>query len=241
MKKLLLALVVITLIVPSCRYGFGKRVSGNGTIHTEEHTVTDFKNVHVSGGMDVFLTQGDAKPVKIETDENLMQYIEVVQQGDDLVIRQKNGYNLDPTNKINVYVTSPAYNHIQLSGAGNIVSETKITSTEDMKLDISGAGDIKMDVKAPSVKVNLSGAGSVSLKGDTKDVDMSLSGAGSAHCFDLLAENSKVRISGVGDAEVYASISIDAHVSGVGDVRYKGGATQVSQHVSGAGSVKKVD
>jgi hypothetical protein len=191
--------------------------------------------------MDVFLSQGDTKPVKIETDDNLLQYIEVIQQGDDLIIRQKKGFNLDPSDKIKIYVTSPVYNHIQLSGAGNIVSEAKITNPEDMKLDISGAGDIKMELKAPSVKVDMSGAGSINLKGDTRDVDLNLSGAGSAHCFDLLAENSKVRISGVGDAEVYASVSIDAHVSGVGDVKYKGGATNVSQHVSGAGSVKKVD
>ena len=241
MRKVLLALTVTALMTSSCRYGFGKRVSGNGTIHTEEHTVTDFKNVHVSGGMDVFLVQGDVKPVKIETDDNLLQYIEVIQQGNDLVIRQKKGYNLDPSDKIKIYVSSPVYNHIQLSGAGNIVSESKITNPEDMEIDISGAGDVKMDLKAPAVKANMSGAGSISLKGDTKDVDLTLSGAGSAHCFDLLAENSKVRISGVGDAEIYASVSIDAHVSGVGDVKYTGGASNVSQHVSGAGSVKKVD
>jgi len=241
MKKLLLLLAVTALMTSSCRYGFGKRVSGNGTIHTDEHTVTDFRNVHVSGGMDVYLVQGDVKPVKIETDDNLLQYIEVIQQGNDLVIRQKKGYNLDPSDKIKIYVTSPVFNHIQLSGAGNIISEAKIINPEDMRIDVSGAGDIKMDVKAPSVKVDMSGAGSISLKGDTKDVDLTLSGAGSAHCFDLLAENSKVNISGVGNAEVYASVSIEAHVSGVGDVKYKGGATNVSQHVSGAGSVKKVE
>ena len=241
MRKLLLALAVIAFVTSSCRYGFGKKVSGNGTIQSEEHTVTNFKNVLVSGGMDVSIAQGDVKPVKIETDANLLQYVEVVQQGDDLVIREKKGFNLDPSNKIKVYVTTPVYHSIQLSGAGNIVSEGKITNADDMEIDISGAGDVKMDLKAPAVKANLSGAGSITLKGDTKDLDVSLSGAGSAHCFDLLSENSKVRVSGVGDADVYASVSINAHVSGVGSVKYKGGASNVSQHVSGVGSVSKAD
>ena len=241
MRKLLLVLVVIAFAATSCRYGFGKRVSGNGTMQSEERTVTNFKNVLVSGGMDVSIAQGDVKPVKIETDDNLLQYIEVIQQGDDLVIREKKGINLDPSNKIKVYVTTPVYHNIKLSGAGNIISEGKITNTDDMEIQVSGAGDIKMDLKAPAVKINLSGAGSITLKGDTKDVDLSLSGAGSAHCFDMLAENSKVRVSGVGDANVYASVSVDARVSGVGSIRYKGGASNVSQHVSGVGSVSKVD
>ena len=48
-------------------------------------------------------------------------------------------------------------------------------------------------------------------------------------------------ISGAGSAEVYASVKLDAEVSGAGTVRYKGNATNVSQHVSGAGSVNKVE
>ncbi len=241
MKKLLLVLVVVVVATSSCRFGWGKRVSGNGSIKSDEHTVSGFKNVRVSGGMDVFIAQGDVKPVKIESDDNLLQYVEVIQQGDELVIREKQGFNLDPSDKIKVFLTAPVYNRIDLSGAGTINSDGKITNTEDMDIRVSGAGDVKMELKAPSVKIDLSGAGSVALKGDTKDLDINLSGAGNAHCYDFLAENTKVRISGVGSAEVYASVSLDAHVSGVGDVKYKGGATNVSQQVSGAGSVKKVD
>lgn len=241
MKKLLLAVAVVAFVTSSCRYGFGKRVSGNGTIQSKEHPASDFKNVLVAGGMDVFLSQGDVKPVKIETDDNLLQYIEVIEQGDDLIIREKRGYNLDPSDKIKVYVSSPAYRHIQLSGAGSITSETNITSSDEFEVGVSGAGNIRLDVKAPAVKANLSGAGDITLKGSTKDLDVSISGVGSAHFFDMLSENAKVSVSGVGDADVYASESLDAHLSGVGSVKYKGGASKINQHVSGAGSVSKVD
>ncbi len=241
MKKLLLITAVIVVAASSCRFGWGKRVSGNGTIKSEDHTVTAFKSIRVSGGMNVYLSQGEVKPVKIESDDNLLQYVEVIQQGDELVIREKEGFNLDPSNEIKVYITAPVYDKVELSGAGNIYSEAKIVNTEDISISVSGAGDVKMDIKAPSVKADMSGAGSISLKGDTKDLEINLSGAGSAHCYDLLSEDTKVHVSGVGDAEVYASMSLDAHVSGVGSVKYKGGATNVSQHVSGVGSIKKED
>jgi hypothetical protein len=74
-----------------------------------------------------------------------------------------------------------------------------------------------------------------------RDLKISISGAGNAKCFEIKSEKTKVEISGAGSAEVFASVSLDAHVSGVGEVIYKGGATQVSQQISGAGSVKKAD
>ena len=68
-----------------------------------------------------------------------------------------------------------------------------------------------------------------------------MTGAGKAHCYELLSETTKVDISGAGDADVFASVKLDAQVSGAGSVTYKGGATNVAQQVSGAGSVKKVE
>ncbi|MCP2936704.1 DUF2807 domain-containing protein, partial [Salmonella enterica subsp. enterica serovar Typhimurium] len=65
--------------------------------------------------------------------------------------------------------------------------------------------------------------------------------ASDAKCFDLKSENTKVEISGAGDAEVFASVQLDARVSGAGSVKYKGNAASVNQKVSGAGSVKKVE
>jgi Putative auto-transporter adhesin, head GIN domain len=241
MKKLLLLLIVIAFATPSCRYMLGKRIKGNGNIKTEEHNVSSFKNVEVSGAIELFVAQGDLKPVKIETDENLLQYIEVLQEGNKIIVQSRSGINLKPTSKVKVYVTSPVYNNIDVSGASNINGLNKIINTERMKMEVSGAGDINMDVNAPSITAEVSGAGTVNLKGETKTFDLILTGAAKGHCFELLSENTKVDISGAGEADIYASIKLDAEVSGAGSVSYKGAATSVSQHVSGAGSVKKAD
>jgi Putative auto-transporter adhesin, head GIN domain len=241
MKKLLVILIVTAITAPSCQYMMGKRINGNGNIKTQEHNVSAFKNVEVSGAVDLYVSQGDTKPVKIETDENLQQYIEVEQDGDRIVIKFKGDVNLRPTHKIKAYVSSPLYNTIDVSGASNITGETKIVNTENIKLELSGAGDINMDINAPAISAEVSGAGTVNLKGQTKSFDLDLTGAGKAHCYELLSENTKVDISGAGNADVYASVKLDADISGAGGVNYKGGATNVAQQVSGAGSIKKVD
>ena len=233
--------LTIPLFLAACQGVFGKRVHGNGNVRTEDRQVSDFKNVEVDGAAKILVSQGDHSAVKIETDENLLQYMEVNQEGDKIHIHERKGYNLRPTNGIRVYVTSPVYHSIAAAGACDILGQTKITNPEALEMHVSGAGDIKMDIDAPQLGAEVTGSGSVYLKGQTKEVSLDLTGAAHAHCYDLLSENTKVDISGAGDAEVYASVKLDAEVSGAGSVKYKGNASDVNQHVSGAGSVKKAD
>lgn len=93
---------------------------------------------------------------------------------------------------------------------------------------------------APKVEADLSGAGSLTLSGQTKDFNVDGAGSTDIKCFDLQSENTDIKLSGAGDANVFASVKLDVRVSGAADVKYKGNAT-VSQEISGAGSVKKVD
>lgn len=239
MRKLSLMLMALVAVFSSCHYIFGRHVRGDGNIKTDERAVASFKNLRVSASLNVYLSQGEIKPIRIEGDENLLPYIIVEQDGDDLVIRNREGFNLDGSQELKVYVTAPVFHTVSLSGAGDIIADNKITNPDELDLRLSGAGDIKMELDAPKVDANISGVGSLYLKGQAKDIDMNISGAGSAHCYDLLAENTRVGISGVGDAEVYASVKLDAHVSGAGSVDYKGNATDVTQEVSGVGSVNK--
>jgi len=241
LPKLRFALVLaVPLFLASCQGIFGKRVHGNGNVRSEDRQVSDFKNVEVDGAAKVLVSQNDRPGVKIDTDENLLQYMEVRQEGDKIFIHERRGFNLRPTHEIRIYVTAPIFNSIDASGACDIIGDTKITNPESLDMHVSGAGDIKMDIDAPRLSAEVTGSGSIYLKGQTKDVSLELTGAGHAHCYDLLAENTKVDISGAGSAEVYASVKLEAQVSGAGDVNYKGNAA-VSQHVSGAGSVHKAD
>ena len=241
MRKYNWLLILLLPAMVSCHEFMGKRIRGNGNTKTEERTVSSFKNVEVSGAFNVFVSQGALAPVKIEGDENLLGYIEVLQEGDRIIVRTRHGFNLSPSAEINIYVTAPVYSDIDVSGACNITGQTKINNSEDLALHVSGAGNIKMEVDAPSLKAEVSGSGAIDLKGQTKDVDLEITGAGHAHCFDLLSENTKVDITGAGDAEVYASVKLDADLTGAGSVKYKGNASNVNQHVGGAGSVRKVE
>ncbi|MDR3711839.1 MAG: DUF2807 domain-containing protein [Puia sp.] len=241
MRKYLFILSAFSLTLGSCWNFGGRRVRGNGIIKTEDRSVGNFKNIEVGGDENVYISQGETSSLRIEGDENLLPLIEVTQEGDKIYIRPRQGVNLDPTHELRIYAKAPVFHDISVSGACNIIGQEKISNPDKMRLHVSGAGDIKMEVDAPELEAEISGSGSIYLKGQTRDVGLGISGAGHAHCYELLAENTKIDISGAGDAEVYASVKLDADVSGAGSVSYRGGATSINQHVSGAGSVRKAD
>jgi hypothetical protein len=238
MRNLLVFLALSFLV--SCRFGWGEKVSGNGHIKTEERQVSDFNSVDVSGDIAVHVKQDMATGVRLETDENLMQYIEVFISDSKLVIRTKEGYNLDASKDIIAYVSAPVFKNIEVSGTCDVVGDGLIGGNTNLDIHVSGSGSVDMEVDMAKVTTHMSGSGNIKLRGEADDFDASVSGSGDINCFDLHTENTELNLSGSSSAEVNASKKLDVDVSGSADVKYKG-SPAVNQSVSGSGSVKKVD
>jgi len=238
MKRILLLLVPVIGIC-SCDF-IDNGIKGNGNIKTETRKAGEFSSVDVSGVFELHITQGPASDVRIETDENLMQYIVVETNGGELNIHTTEHNNLDPTGRIKVFVSAPLIKKINGSGASRVFSENKLTSSEKIDIDLSGASTAKLELDAPEVKAQATGASSIVLKGQTKTLHIEGEGASNIKAYELPAETADVDLSGASDAEVFASVSLKADASGASTAKYKGTAT-VSSHESGAGSVRKED
>ncbi len=241
MKRIILFALTAVVTLSSCWYIGGKRVHGNGNITTSERTAGTFKSVEVSGALNVYVKQDSARhAVKVEADENLQEFIVTEEHNGVLHIYPRNNYNLDPTRKIKIYVFAPQYSRFVVSGASEISGENRLVSNETIDVDLSGASVAKFDIKAPGVNAEASGASTIALNGETKDLSIDGSGASHFECFGLLAENTSVGLSGACSAEVYGSVKLDVEASGASDVRYRGAAA-VTQDLSGASNIKKVD
>jgi hypothetical protein len=240
MNRIFLAAALFTITFTSCHFGSGKRISGNGVVKSETRSVGSFNSIDVSGSIDVYVKQDSIASVRIEADENLLEYVHINVDGGTLEIQEENGFNLESTKGIKVYVSGPSLNHFEASGACGIYSENKISDSSEIGIHASGASSIKMELDAPKVKAELTGASHAGLNGKTKTFSADASGASGIKCFELMAEETDVEVSGASHAEVFASLKLDAHASGASSVKYKGNAT-VTQEASGASSVKKME
>lgn len=240
MRRLFPALIALTVVLSSCFLDGGKRLRGSGTIKTDVRNEKGFQNIEVQGAIKVFVRQDSGYAVKVEADDNLHDHIEVYVDKQTLVIRPEKGFNLRPTRSIKVYVSGPSFRDFNISGASSIRSDNRLSGEDELSIELSGASEAEVDVKCPKVSIDASGASTATLNGETKDLQISNTGASSAKCYQLLTENAVVEVSGASHAEVAASVKLDANASGASNIRYKGNAA-LTQDVSGAGSVKKVD
>ncbi len=240
MKSILAASLISFIILNSCSYVGSERVRGDGNIKSKTISTGNISALETGGAFTVYIRQDSVTTTRVETDDNLLEYIDIAVKGNTLHIRSRDGFNLRPSGKIKVYVSSPVFNRLNASGACDIISENQIISNEGVNIDLSGASRVDLSLKTPNVHAILSGAGTISLKGETKDLRIDGSGSTDIKCFDMKTENTHVEISGAGDAEVFASVKLEVEVSGAGTVKYKGSPV-VEQKISGAGSVKKVD
>lgn len=238
MRDISIIFVVFIIAFGACKYMGGKRVTGNGHVITQQRNITDFNAVELQGSFTVYVSQGTSYDVKVEADENLMEYIIVEKDGDELEVHYKNNYNIRSSSPVKVYVTAPNYSQLAVSGSGKLVSQTKITNASQLNIDIAGSGDANLEVDAPTVKAEISGSGSALLKGSTRTFNGEIAGSGKLKAYDLLSENSDVDIAGSGDAEVFASKQLDVNVAGSGNVNYKGNPA-INQSITGSGKIRK--
>jgi hypothetical protein len=236
--SILSVLIILSFTTVRCNH-LGKRVNGNGNVTTQKRTVSDFSGVQVAGPYTVYVTQGDQYSVEVKADENLHEYIDIYEQGGKLKIGQRRGYTLSWRNTIEVHITAPRFKELSVAGSGKIQSRSTLTG-EKIRASVSGSGNILLDVDAPEIATDIAGSGNIVIKGRTRNQDADIAGSGELHAFDLLAENAKLDISGSGDAEVFASKSLDIRIAGAGNVDYKGNPS-IKKSIAGSGDINKAD
>ncbi len=237
MKNLIFVLVGIFLL-SSCYLGWnGDSITGNGNIRTETRNVKNFSGVKTSGSIDIEISPGDKYSVSVEDDENILPAIVTEVEGGTLNIHYKNNTSINDDHA-KVYVKVPSLDKIISSGSANITINGVVKNDRKIEVAVSGSGDINGGLDAPEISASIGGSGNMKLHGRTKDFDARVSGSGNMDCRDLHSENTIIKVSGSGNAHVFASVHIEARVSGSGDIYYGGNPTSPEIHQSGSGSIQ---
>ena len=225
---------LLMVFLQSCNLDLGER--GNGNMITQHVETGDFREIKLQGNFEVLLRQSDEPSLNITTDENLMDYIKAETKGGVLEIRSTK--KLRPSNNSKVTVNYRTIEGIEIQGAASVHTDNKL-SGDFLRVSMSGAGNVEMDVDLGKLELDISGAGAVELSGTADEQDISMSGAGGYDAGDLISRICRISISGVGGAEVFVTDDLEANVSGIGGVSYSGNPENVKSDISGLGSVSE--
>jgi Putative auto-transporter adhesin, head GIN domain len=218
MKKIIKSICIIlsTLSIASCTKD---RITGNGTITTQQRSLSNFAKVKLDGASDVFIKQGSTYSVEVKAYSNLLPFIETNVTGDVLIIKNRSNTILRNDNT-QVFITMPVLNGLFVNGAGNINTSGNFAANTTFTIDVSGAGDIYF------------------AEGSTDNFYATISGTGDVNAFGLNSKNAIVKVSGVGHLELSVSDNLNVTISGVGDVGYKGNPAIIKQ-ITGIGKLSK--
>jgi hypothetical protein len=220
-NRLLISLMVCVavLTVSGCN-AFVTR--GSGDLITEERQVSNFDRVELSGVGEVVITQDGSESLSIETDDNIMKYVEVVIENGTLKLGFKDGVNFMSPSRLVFSVSVDDLTGVAVSGSGDI--ESDMLKTDRFDVAISGSGDVQIaDIST----------------GDASAQDLTISGSGKYQAGDVCSASVTVNVSGSGSATVCATESLESNISGSGSVNYYG-QPMINSTGSGSGSLKSL-
>jgi Putative auto-transporter adhesin, head GIN domain len=203
-----------------------------------------FSSIKASGGIDVYLTQGNDEAVVVSASKDkYKEYIKTEVKDGALHIYYKNpegaGIYINTYKKnLRVYVSFKTIEKITASGACDI-HVTGVMSVPSLSIDMSGACDFKGEIKVSTLKVDVSGASDVKLSGTAEEAELEASGASDLKCYDLVTGNCKVSASGASDINITVNKELNVSASGASDVHYKGTCVIKEMRSSGASSIGK--
>jgi len=212
-------------------------ITGSGDVVTQEEEITGFDKVDVSQSFEVDISQGEAYGVIIRVDDNLLQHLQVVKQGDTLKIGLKPGQIYSIRNAtMQAEVTMPELTGLDLSGASH-ATITGFKSNRDLNVDLSGSSSLRGDIEARNASFDLSGSSDVTLTGSAQDVTVDASGSSDVDLTDFPIADAVVNVSGSSEATIYPSGRLDVDASGASDVYYLGSPTLGAIETSGSSTV----
>lgn len=212
------------------------RIKGSGNVIKETRNVTGFHALDIGGAFEIELVKSNEEKVIIETDDNIMPFIETTVRGGELEIDNTKDIN-NPT-KLKVVIYYKSLDELEISGAAELYSSDVLESPK-LELDFSGASEVTLKIKTDELSGDFSGASKVEMEGQANRADLDLSGASVIECYGLEINYLNLDASGAAVVRVLVLEKLSIDASGASSVRYKGSPSIDIQSVSGASSVRK--
>jgi Putative auto-transporter adhesin, head GIN domain len=236
------SLALLTVSILAGLTAFGQNPNVINDPNAQKRSVGDFHGIKVSGGIELFLSQGNEEAVAVSANNPELR--------DRLRTEVKDGilhiyldeqlwhWGWNNSMKLRAYVSCKVLDQLRAAGGSNIHVDQTIKS-ERLEVHLSGGGQLHGTFEAGEMTAGISGGGNLYIGGTTGRLNVHVSGGGDFHGYELAADSCEAHVSGGGDVFVTVNKSLDATVHGGGDIRYKGNASIRETHTFGGGNISK--
>jgi hypothetical protein len=220
-----MTLITASLVLSACGLGDVTEVRGSGDVVEETREVSDISGVNLATIGDLTIQVGDAESLRIEAEDNLLEYLETNVRGGKLRIETQNRIRLDATKPIKYYLTVKELETIEISSVGKI--EAPNLEAEEFSITINSTGDLEIgELNADTLEVDIGSTGNLHIAGgEVKSQNITLGSSGNYTAQDLASDEADVRLRSTGSATIWVKDNLKANLSSTGDLRYRGDPT----------------
>jgi len=211
------------------------KISGNRNPITEQRQVNNFDKLSVTGPFEVKIVSGKGK-LLIKADENLMNIIETYVKSGKLVIRINPDFTIRKFTELFVEVPADYLSKIVLTGSGKIYN-TSAFSWKNLKLTLTGSGEMDFLTEVPHLDVILTGSGIFKLQGQADLLEASLTGSGELLAKAIEVADADITVTGSGETYIKCKNHLNIKLFGSGDVYYFGEPQFLKTKIFGSGGV----
>ncbi len=181
------------------------------------YDLSDFNSLDVSSIFRVLVVQGTQYKVDVVAhDQDDLDDMELVVRNNTLKIDFRDRFFSD-RNRVNVYVTMPELEDIELSGASKM-KVIDFKSINRLDVNISGASNAQLDVEANKMNVDGSGASKIEIRGIIDQMDINLSGASKVVADKAEIQSARVEASGASRVELGEVSDLKSNTSGAASI-----------------------
>lgn len=210
---------------------------------TEKREVSLFNRIDFRGVGRLILSQGEKQFVTVTATDVVLPHVRTDVRDGVLIVslRWWPGMllRIAEMKTLEVQLIVEELAGLKISGAGVVQSREKI-QVKEMDIQLSGAGEISLELHGRRIDTRLTGAGSIVLWGEAEEQEIHLTGAGSIQAENLVTRSARIHSSGAGECRVHATETLDAKLSGAGSIRYRGNP-KIQSRMTGLGTLATMD
>ncbi len=230
---------ILSLIMLSCNFSMnlGDGVDGSGNVVTVERDISsDFDQIKVSQGLDLYITQSNDVALSVEADENLHDLI--MTDVENNILRIYSSENIRSASSKKIILNINDISAIKATSGSDVYS-TNTIEVDNLELVCTSGADMKLDVKTQTLNCRSTSGSDIRVSGTTDILIAAATSGSDIKANELKAKTSEVKATSGADISVNTSKALTARATSGGDIRYSGNPEKVNKSDSSSGSVRQ--
>ncbi|MGD8750541.1 MAG: DUF2807 domain-containing protein [Anaerolineales bacterium] len=182
----------LLILISACGEKEPVVVESTGEMSVQELKLSNFEEIEVRDMFRVEIFQGDGFKIKIELEESLLPYQQIVTRGKVLRIGLKSGYNYKFQKAIpRVEVTLPDLTRVEINDKSTVIIHDLKSSTE-IKFVMDDFSSLSGDIEVDTLRLDINGHSGFHVGGTAEEVIGSVTGQSILDFSNLATKNISV-------------------------------------------------